>query len=207
MSKNYLVMVGAGGHARSCIDVIRDLSSYDDIILVGNQTEIGARVDGYEVVSSDDDLPRLRRSYQEGFVGIGQVGISSSRANLYQRLIELDFSLPTLVSPRSYVSPRAEIGPGTIIMHGAVVNAGARIGKNCIVNTRAIVEHGSIVDDHCHISTGVILNGGVTVGARSFIGSGAVVMQEVKIGEQCVVGMGCSLRVNVVSGDRFLGEE
>ena len=49
---------------------------------------------------------------------------------------------------------------GTIVMHHALVNAGAKVGANCIINTKALIEHDAVVEDHCHIATAAIVNGG-----------------------------------------------
>ncbi len=47
------------------------------------------------------------------------------RIRLYERLRQLGFEMPVVMSPRAYVSRHASVGEGTIVMHGAIVNAGA----------------------------------------------------------------------------------
>ena len=32
--------------------------------------------------------------------------------------------MPSIISPLAYVSPKAKIGEGTIVMHGAIINKG-----------------------------------------------------------------------------------
>ena len=81
--------------------------------------------------------------------------------------------LPVIISPYAYVSPYAQIGCGTIVMHNAIINADARVGDNCIINSRALIEHDVVIGNHCHISTGAVVNGAVEVGDNTFIGSGA----------------------------------
>jgi UDP-3-O-[3-hydroxymyristoyl] glucosamine N-acyltransferase len=53
------------------------------------------------------------------------------------KLKSLNLNLPIIKSPISYVSKHSVIGEGTIIMHGAIVNAGAKVGVNCILNTQS----------------------------------------------------------------------
>ena len=48
--------------------------------------------------------------------------------DLYLRAKEIGFSLPTIISPLAYVADNVVIGEGTIIMHGAIINSGAKIG-------------------------------------------------------------------------------
>ena len=185
-----LLLLGCGGHARSCIDVIESEGRYRIVGLVGQAHEVGKVVLGYPVLGSDEDIDRLGQLTCQALVTIGQIKSPDSRINLFERLSASGWSLPAIISPFAHVSSHATIGAGTVVMHGAVVNAGARIGRNCIINSQALIEHDCNLGDHCHIATGAILNGGVSVGNASFIGSGTFVRQSTIIGNRCVIGMG-----------------
>lgn len=205
MSKPGLILIGAGGHARACIDVIEQEGRFEVAGLVGAADELHTRQLGYEVIATDQDLARLAGAYRYALVAVGQIQSPALRMRLYGELVGLGFELPVIVAPGAHVSRHASIGAGTVVMHGAVVNAGARVGENCIINTCALVEHDAVVEAHCHISTGAILNGGVRVGVGSFIGSACVLKQGVTLGEGCIVGMGLALRHDQPDHARFLG--
>jgi sugar O-acyltransferase (sialic acid O-acetyltransferase NeuD family) len=190
MSNQDLLLVGAGGHARSCIDIIEQEGKFNVIGLTGLPSEVGTKVLDYDVIGTDADLPYLRGLTNFALVAVGQIGVSKLRSELYSQLLSLDFSCPPVISPHAYISPHARIGSGTFVMHFAVINAGAHVGENCIVNSRALIEHDVAVDDHCHISTGAILNGGSSVGSGSFVGSGSIVRESIKIGRNSLLGMG-----------------
>jgi len=145
---------------------------------------------GYLVLGTDDDLPQLSERFQYALVTIGQIRSAEPRKRLYKQLRELNFALPTVISPRAYVSPHANLGLGTIVMHDALINAGAKIGKNCIINSKSLIEHDVLVGDHCHISTGSILNGEVHVGQETFIGSSSFLREGIKLGSQSFVAGG-----------------
>lgn len=207
MIKYELILIGAGGHARSCIDVIEQQGYFQIAGLIGlpEQKEVKPLEYGYDVIGVDSDLSRLASSYKYALIAIGQIKSAEHRIQLYDQVRQLGFKLPTIVSPTAYVSRHATIGVGTIVMHGAIVNAGASIGDNCIINSCALIEHDVRVGDHCHISTGAILNGGVNVGAGSFIGSGSVAKHGITIGDRCVVGMGTLVRHNLSDQMFFTG--
>lgn len=205
MSKPKLILIGAGGHAHACIDVIEQHDRYQIAGLVGVTGEMHTRHLGYSVIATDDDLPQLVKEFQYAFVAVGQIRSPGSRIDLYRLVTELGFRLPIIVAPTAYVSRHASVGKGTIVMHGAIINAGAKIGCNCIINTRTLMEHGVTVEDHCHLSTGVILNGNAHIGAGSFVGSGSIIKEGVSLGEGCVVGMGLSVRHDQAEHTRFLG--
>jgi len=206
MRKNQLILIGAGGHARSCIDVIEQEGNFNIIGLVGIESEIGSYVNGYEVIATDEKLSTLIGRAHFALVTLGQISSPNARINLYERASKAGFELASVVSPSAYVSPSALIGTGTIVMHGAIINSGVKVGSNCIINSKALLEHDSQISDNCHISTGAILNGGVIVDEGCFIGSGTIIKEGVSIGERSIVGMGSLLRANLSANSRFLGE-
>ena len=201
MSRPTILLIGAGGHALACIDVVEQEGRFAIAGLVGSDEDRGRRVAGYDVVGTDADLPALRRAHEHAIVATGQIKSAAVRLRLHAALEAGGWTLPVITSPRAYRSPHGTVGEGTIIMHGAIVNAGATVGRNCIVNSTALVEHDVVVGDHCHVATGAVLNGGVVVGARTFVGSGAVVRQGVRIGDDCVIGMGQLVRRDCAAGE------
>lgn len=202
-----LILIGAGGHARSCIDVIERQGLFQIIGLVGLQEQHDgiSQVCGYPIIGTDKDLPDISKNYKHALITIGQIQSAEPRIRFYQEAIQLGFQLPTIVSPNAYVSGHATLGAGTIVMHGAIINAGVSIGNNCIINSRALVEHDARVEDDCHISTGAVLNGDVKIGASSFIGSGSIIKQGISIGRSCVVGMGLGVRSDLNDCIQFTG--
>lgn len=182
MSKPLIVLVGAGGHCKSCLDVIEQDGRFQVAGIVDRVAEGAPReVLGYPILGDDDRLGEIRRSVGCALVAVGQLRSAETRVRIYAHLCELGYQLPAIVSPRAYVSRHALIGAGTIVMHGATVNAAARVGENCILNSHCLVEHDAVLEPHCHLSTGAIVNGQAVVGAGSFVGSGAVVVQGEKV--------------------------
>lgn len=206
MNRQSAIVIGAGGHAHACIDVIEQHGGFDIAGLIGLPEEMHSEHFGYAVIATDDDLPALAAEYPVAFVALGQIATPDARIRLFLLATKLGFALPTVVAADAFVSAHASIGPGTMVMHGAIVNAGATVGRNCIVNSRALVEHDASVGDHCHVSTGAILNGKVTVGAGSFIGSGAILKDGVSVGERCLIGMGLCVRHDQAAHTRLAGQ-
>jgi sugar O-acyltransferase (sialic acid O-acetyltransferase NeuD family) len=205
VKKPGIILLGAGGHAHACMDVIEQHGRYEIAGLVGMAEEVNSRRLGNFVIASDGDLHELAKTYLYALVAVGQIGSAVNRMRLYGLATELRFKLPAIVSPLAYVSRHAVVGTGSIVMHGAIVNAGARLGDNCIVNTNALIEHDVIIEDHCHISTGAILNGNVHVGVGSFVGSGSTIREGVVLGKACIVGMGAGVRYDLPDSTRFVG--
>jgi len=204
MSKPSLILIGAGGHARACIDVIEHLDTFDIAGLIGNEEELQHECLGYRVIATDSDFPELAKQYQYALITVGQLESALVRQRLYDQALAVGFKLPTIISPSAHLSRHAVVGDGTMVLHGATVNAGAKVGNNCIINTNALIEHDAIVADHCHISTGAIVNGAANIGLGSFVGSGSIIKQGITLGNNCVVGMGIAIRHHHAENSRIL---
>jgi len=166
-----ILLIGGGGHCKSVIDVIEQEGKYKIAGIVDKKELIGQEVLGYKVIASDDDLEVLFTKYKYACVTVGQIKSNHLRVKLFTLLKEIGYELPIIISPLAYVSKHTIIEEGTVVLHHALVNAGAKIGVNCIINSKALIEHDVIIEEHCHISTATVINGGVVVKENTFIGS------------------------------------
>ena len=192
-----ILLIGGGGHCKSCIDVIEQEGKYQIAGIVDLPEKRGQLVLGHSVIGCDEDLPNLLKSCPNVLITLGQIKSPVRRMKLFNELQQMGALLPVICSPLAYISTHAQVAEGTIVMHHALINAGARVGRNCIINTKALVEHDAIIEDHCHISTGAIVNGGVKVGSGSFFGSNAVCKEYIEIGESAVIGCGVKITKNI----------
>jgi len=202
-----VVGIGAGGHAKVVIDILRAASVYDVTALVDtNAGSWGMKVMGVPIVGGDDRLAALfAEGIRHAFIGLGGVGDTGPRRRLYERTTAHGFEVVTAIQPRAMVAATAEIGAGVTMMAGAVVNPDARLGVNVIVNSGAIVEHDCLVGDHAHIATGAKLAGTVAIGEGAHVGIGAAIRQCVRIGRNAVVGAGAVVVHDVDDGVVVVG--
>jgi len=187
---NDLILIGSGGHCRSVIDVIEQEDKFKIAGLVDKLNSKVDNISGYPVIGYDRDLKNLVSKYKYAFIAVGQIGSSELRIDLFKMAKKLGFIMPSIISPRSYISRNSTIGEGTIIMHDALINSNVRIGKNCIINSKALIEHDSEIKSHCHISTNTTINGNVIVGEGSFVGSGSTTKENTRIDAKSFIKAG-----------------
>ena len=197
--KAELILVGGGGHCRSCIDVIEQHGVFTIAGIVDLAVKKGSSVLGYEIIAGDDELPRLLERYRFFLITLGQIKQYERRRDLYSMILAGGGELPSLVSPLAYVSRHAHIGKGTVVMHHALINAGATVGDNSIINTKALIEHDATVGSHCHVATGALVNGGAVVDDETFIGSGSVIRECIRVGRQSVIGCNLAVKTTVAA--------
>jgi sugar O-acyltransferase (sialic acid O-acetyltransferase NeuD family) len=177
MTKDKILLIGGGGHCKSAIDVIELTGKFEIVGIIDIKEKVGDLLFGYPIIGTDSDISSLQKNINAFHITLGMIGPSDKRSKLFNELKNSGLKFPVIQSPLAYVSKHAKIGNGTIIMHHAIVNAGATVGENCILNTKSLIEHDARIGSHSHIATGAIINGGVTVGEGSFIGSGSVSKQ------------------------------
>ena len=176
-----IILIGAGGHCRSCIDVIESEGKYNILGLLDSKDKIGHTVFGYKIIASDESISKYVCEDNFFLITIGQIKSCQRRVELFEELKSLNANIATVISPLAYVSKYSKIGKGSIIMHHALINSNVNIGNNCIINTKALVEHDSYIGNNCHIATAAVVNGGSIVNDNSFIGSNAVIIQNSNI--------------------------
>ena len=188
-----IILLGGGGHCKSCIDVIENENKYKIIGIIDKKKNF---LLNYKVFpESYLNKKLIKNNY--AFVTVGQIKNYKVRVKLFNRLKYLGFQIPSIISPSAYISKHAVIGQGTIVMHRAIVNAGAIIGNNCIINTNSLIEHDVVIGDHTHISTKATINGGVVIGNKVFVGSRSIIKDNIKIGERSIVGAGLYIKKNL----------
>lgn len=168
-------LFGASGHAK----VIKDI--------------IDAQ--GDDVGCLYDDAPHCEEIHGKHVYNASETKVDGSLiisigANKVRKLISERYSNPyaKAIHPRAIVSPTAQIGDGTVVMHGAIIQSDAVVGRHCIINTGASVDHECQISDYVHISPHATLCGNVQVGEGSWIGAGTTIIPGVKIGKWCTIG-------------------
>jgi len=205
MKKQPIILVGGGGHCISCIDVIELEGKYNIIGILDLPEKVGQKILGYEIIGTDEQIKDYVKTCLYFLITVGQIKSAGIRKKIFNKIKEVDGSLPVITSPQAYVSKHATIDEGTIIMHHAVVNAYAKIGKCGIINSKALVEHEAIIGDFCHISTAACINGQVTIGANSFIGSNSTISNNISVAENTVIAADSQVLKNINESGTYIG--
>lgn len=199
-----IVLIGAGGHCKVIIDIIKSTGEYD-IIGITDKRSNDSILD-IPIIGDDSVLKQL---YNEGvryaFIGIGALSNMNIRNLIYNELKKIGFKCPVLVHKNAVVSPFSYIDEGTCVMAGTIINAGTYIGKNCIINTGSVVEHDCKIGDNSHISPNSSIAGGVSIGFNTHIGIGSCVIQGKSIGNNVTIGAGAVLIDDIADNSLAVG--
>ena len=205
MSKPEIILVGGGGHCKSCIEVIESEGIYNIKGIIDLPNLLGTSTMGYPVIGNDDDLPRFVTEGYSFLITMGHMGNAKRRNLLFNQLSSLGGKLPVIKAFSAFVSRTAKIAPGTIIMHQSILNADSIIGENSIINNKALIEHDVKIGNHCHISTAAVINGDCSIGEHTFVGSGTIVKNGTQTSSNIIIGAGSLVIHDLPNSGTYFG--
>ncbi len=185
-----IAIIGAGGHGRVVLDIIRSAGQYKPIGFIDNNSQLwGKYVDGIQVVGDFSKIEELADSHND-FGAIVAIGDCRIRRSFAEMLSSANVELINAIHPSANIASTATLGKNIVIAAGVVVCAHCQIGNSVILNTGCIVDHESIIANSAHICPGAKLAGRVIVESGAFVGIGATIIQNLRIGTDAVVGAG-----------------
>lgn len=199
-----LVILGVGGHARVLIAAL-ELQGITPIGCLAPLAPGAAWPSAVAYLGDDGELSKLDPSRIEIVNGIGSVGSTTVRRDLYLAVKSRGFTFAPVIHPSAIVSAGATLGEGAHVMAGAIVQTGAWIGDNVLVNTGAIIDHDCRIASHCHIATGACLSGAVELAEGVHVGTGAAIIQGIRIGANALIGAGSVVVRDIPPGVTAVG--
>lgn len=195
-----IAIMGASGHCKVVADLAL-LNGYDEIVFIDKNPEIDM-LGEYPVADEDTDLDYYLEHHYDFVVGIGDAKI---RKKVQESLEEMGADIVSLVHPAATVAYDVQIGAGTVVMAGAVINPSTVIGKGCIINTSASVDHDNVIGDYCHISVGAHTAGNVNMGDNCWLGIGGIVSNNIDICADTFICAGGVVVKNITKPGKYAG--
>lgn len=198
--KDKLLIIGAGGHGKVVADIALKMDRWKEIAFLDDNEDIKTSM-GIEVIGKSADMYRYIKDY-DIFVAIGT---NEMRKIIQEKLEIRGANIPVLIHPEAVIGREVEIGVGTVIMAGVVVNCCTTIGKGCIINTGATIDHDNLIEDYVHISPGVHTAGAVRIGKGTWLGIGSIVSNNITITSGCTIGAGAVVVKNIDKSGNYVG--
>ena len=195
--KEKSIVIGAGGHARSLIGLLKSSSDYpvvtvidlvknSDLVMQTNEIIDSIPVVKLESNGLADYL--LTNSIENVFLAIGD---NKERAKIKDLLESMGkFKFPNIVSKHALVEYGVTLGDGNQIFHNVYLGPLCRIGSNNIINSGALIEHECIIGDNNHIAPSSSLAGRVKIASNCLVGLKSAIIEKLSITSSTILGAG-----------------
>lgn len=199
MSRNFLKIIGCGGHGKVVLDALSIVNQNLIISLCdSNQELLGKKINNLVISSTLDSLNE--------FTGLVHISIGNNYVReKISRLVNAQTKFLTIAHPSAIISATAVIQEGSFIAAGSILGPDCNIGKGCIINHGSVIDHDVKIENYAHVAPNSTLGGNVKVGSYVLIGAGSVVLPNLEIGDGAVVGAGSIVTKSVPANCIVLG--
>lgn len=196
-------IIGTGGHAKVILDIFQK-SNREQLFefFTSSWSNIDPIFSSHAVYREEDILLQSHSRIKKWHVAIGNPLVRKRKIEFLQKH---QLNVISAIHKQAILASDINIGKGTSVMAGAVINPSVKTGIGCIINTTASLDHDCLVGDYVNIGPGSKLAGGVQVGSLTELGTGAVVIPNITIGKKCVIAAGAVVVNNIPDGSIAMG--
>lgn len=206
MSKEDLIIIGRGGHAKVVIDIIEECDMFNIIGITDAVSNDENEYMGYPILGNDDVLPvYLKKGIRNVALGVGGFRDNLLRTRIFNIIKGYGFNFPPIIHPSAIVAKSATIGEGTVVKRGAIVDTNVEVGLNNILEIGSIIGHESKVGDHNLISGGVTIGANTTIESGVVCALGATVISGITVGKNILIGAGATVVNSINEEGLYLG--
>lgn len=207
MTKQKIVIIGAGGHAKEAVAILEQLSNPPK--LVGFAEQADRLPDNRTCMGYPCDTREALLKYNPTHYLLA-VGNGVARRQLVPDLAQAGLQPFILTAPHVFIGKQVTLGQGCLIYPNSVLTADIIIGDHVHINTGCTISHDCSIGDYTTISPGVHIAGNVRVEEDVFIGIGANIINgtpgaPLVIGKGSVIAAGALVKEHVSAGSMVAG--
>jgi sugar O-acyltransferase (sialic acid O-acetyltransferase NeuD family) len=193
-----LIIIGAGGGAKMCIDALEISTDYQVVGLLDDKVDIGDNVLKIPVIGNLNCIKELIEINITSFViAFGVLERRNKRFDLYTSLKELGCKFPNIIHPRAIVEKSVELGEGNVILAGANIGSSVKLGNLNYINNNSLVSHDCVLIDNIHIAPAAALASSIIIESHVLVGMNTTLYFGIKIGESSTILNGLTINNNI----------
>ena len=195
-----LVIIGASGHGKVVADIAMKMNKWKNIAFLDDNRSLKT-IMGIPVIGNTASAVEHQK-HSDFFVAVGN---NSTRERIQEGLLAQGAAIVSLVHPSAVIGTDVNVGIGTAIMAGVVINSSSVVGNGCIINSNSGLDHDNHLEDYVHISPRTHLGGTVKVVKGSWLGIGSVVSNNINICSGCKIGAGAVVVKDITEAGTYVG--
>jgi len=202
-----IVIVGAGGHGREVLDVLRAQNlNHEAWRFTGfvsddkPRPELLRRIGGNWLGSVDDFLEN--KKHTSFVLGIGN---PVTRMRLAGRFETTGHEPVTLIHPSATFGSDVILGVGVVVASHVSITTNVKISDHSHINVNSTISHDCQISRFVTISPSCSVSGNVTLQERVMLGANCAILPGLTVGEGAVVGAGAVVISDVDSNTTVAG--
>jgi len=203
-----LIIIGGSGHGcviEACVKDNRNRFQDYEWDLKGYCNDFDKEVDGYPVLGTIADIPKLLREGYYFAWGIHLIANNYKTAQLFESIHIPDERWATIVHKSAFVADTVVLNPGAFVMYNAYIAPRTTIGKCAMVKANTNIGHDVTIGALCHIAMGATIVSCVKIGYCSDVAVGSTVLANSKIGNYSMLGASSLLSHSIPDGQIYCG--
>lgn len=203
--ENEIYILGIGHNTITTIDLCKDCGFNIKGLIHYNDERTGEIFFGHKIIGSFREF--LNKEFCKGANFVLSMGNMKIKSSLFDEIMELGGSIPTLIHPSSYISKNAIIGYGVQIMQQCIIEGDVVIEDDTSITVNTVIAHSVKIGAHNLISGNVMIGAYAQIGNYNHIGQGSVVISGKvnRIGDNCILGAGAVLTKDMPSNCVYAG--
>lgn len=204
-NKIILAIYGAGGLGKEVYEIAKHINNetkkFKDIIFI-DDINPARTLRNREVISFFDAINKYSNEKLKFVIAVGEPAL---RKKLYDKILDNNYELITLIHPSIYIPDTTHIGSGVVITEKAFISCDVSISDNVYIHPFALIGHDIKIGKHSVISASVPVGGAVSIGDCSYIGMASTIKEKLTIGSNAIIGMGSVVYNDIPDGVIALG--
>lgn len=194
-----MIIVGAGGHAKELLGVLKDEQNADVFLYDDVTGDLPLQLfNRFTILHNEQEAKLALRQDARFVLGVGNPQV---RYQLAEKFIAWGGKLTSVISTQATIGAfNMNLGEGLNVMPGAVITEQVTIGKGSLIHVHSSVHHDCQIGEYCELLPGCHVLGNVVIGDKTSIGSGAIILPKLLIGKNVIVGAGAVVTRNVADG-------
>lgn len=196
--KTPVIIIGAGGGAKMCIDALRESKDFKVVGLLDDNVDLGVKVLEVPVVGNLKSIDSLLEMTINNFIiAFGVLEKRKKRYELFLELKEKGCIFPNIVHPHAIVEKSVLMGCGNVILAGANVGSSVVLGNLNYINNNSLISHDCHLMDNIHVAPSAVLASSIKIKSHVLIGMNSTLYYGIEIGESSTILNGLIINCNI----------
>ncbi len=187
-NKTPLIIIGAKGGAKMCIDALRQSDKYAVVGLLDDNIKVGQIILGIPVIGNLNDIENIfSLGYTNYIIAFGVLENRIKRFELYNKLKKIGCEFPNIIHPNALIEESVTFGEGNVILAGANIGSCVTIGNLNYINNNSLISHDCVLENNIHIAPAAVLASSIQIKSNTLIGMNTTLYFGIKIGSNSTI--------------------